>query len=208
MTEYTPKPIDTSDLGWLRWVNTNYPFDPEWRDHLLQRKPSERPREGSPESLDDLRGLEDRATAALLAAQWWRIFEHGDEIAEAKRQDRDTEWQKKRTRLVRLGKQALDGKLGDTREQCDDARATAQTYLRQSPEHCSDDDLRDWEKMHRYAKKIASGLQVNRPRLAADLRREAEQRRSVADMDDAIGAAQYGRPQPKREQTSFGGGWR
>lgn len=197
------RPAKPTDGNWLNWVNRNYPFAEDWQRHLLTRV--ERPSPGSNEQLDDLRGLNDRFAAAELAMIWFHSIENSGDIAKALVADRERDNEKDRKRLIRVAKLALDGKLGESRDERDNAQATAQTYIRNAPENCTYDDLRDWEKMHQYAKRITNGERVERPRLAADIRREKEQARSLADMHESIGAAQADRP--RAEQTILGGGW-
>jgi hypothetical protein len=196
-------PSKPDDGNWLEWVNRNYPFANDWQQHLLTR--IERPRPGSDEQLDDLRGINDRFAAAELAKIWFYSTENSGDIAKNLIADRERENEKDRKRLIRVAKLALDGKLGESRDERDNAQATAQTYIQNAPENCTYDDLRDWEKMHQYAKRITNGERVERPRLAADIRREKEQARSLADMHETIGAAQANRP--KAEQRQFGDGW-
>lgn len=197
-------PQKPSDGNWLKWANALYPFDPDWERHLLTR--TERPRPGSEEQLDDLRGLRDRDLAANLAQLLFYSIEHDPEIAKAKRDEAAKETEKDRRRLIRVAKLALDGKLGETRDERDGAQATAQHYLRQAPENCSDDDLHDWEKMHQYAKRVANGESPPRPRLAADIHKERQQARELDDINDAVDASRGGRPAtPRREQQQFVG---
>ena len=201
-----PKPTDTSLTGFARWADEHYPFDPQWQAWLKSRAPSDVPVFGSPEALDDLRGISDRGLAAVRCEHWWNTTENMDRILREHEASRRAEQQRERKRLILLAKQALEGKLGDSSTARDDARATAQTYLRQAPEQCSDDDLGDWMKMHQYAKRLAGGARVSRPRLAADARKEASSRRELDDIDDAIGAAPAGKPTYRHaEQQGFGG---
>jgi hypothetical protein len=210
MTEKTipPKPTDTSPAGFLRWVNQHFPFEEQWRSWVKNRSESEVPEFGTPESLDDLRAISDRDLAVVCANHWWNTFENQDRIIRAHAAARREEQQRERRRLILLAKQALEGKLGETSTARDDARSTAQTFLRQIPEQCSDDDLGDWMKMHQYAKRLASGTRINKPRLASDVRRESAGKREMADFDVAIGAAPAGKPIYRRaEQQGFDGEW-
>ena len=197
------RPKKPTDGNWLDWVNKNYPFTEDWQRHLLTR--IERPSPGSDEQLDDLRGLNDRFAAAELAMIWFYSTENAGDIAKALIADRERDNEKDRKRLIRVAKLALEGKLGESRDDRDSAHATAQTYIRNAPENCTYDDLRDWEKMHRFAKRIANGERAERPRLSVDVKREKEQARSIADMDDSIGSVQASRP--RAEQTQLGRGW-
>ena len=204
MTKTATIPAKPVNGDWFAWVQNHYPFDPRWEHHICHRTERERP--GSAEELNDLRGLRDRHQAAELAQMWFYVNENAVKINAAREADRAVENLKDRARLIRLAKTALEGHLGDTREQRDDAQATAQTYLRQPPEHCSDDDLHDWEKMHAYAKRVAVGCAAKqRPRLAADVRAEREKARSLADMHDSIGAVNSSKP--RAEQIGLGGEW-
>ena len=184
-----PRPTDGD---WISWVKRHYPYSPEWDHYLNTRR--ERPAPGTAAELDDLRGVADRVAAADLAKLWFYIHENASRIESAHAAERQQAEAKEKVRLVKIARLALEGKLGDTHEARDDARATAQHYLHQSPEHCSIDDLHDWEKMHVYAKQIAQGNTVKRPKLAAEVRREQEQRRSLSDLDECIGAVQASRP--------------
>lgn len=202
--EIPPKPTNQTESGWLVWVDSNFPFDKQWQRFLLRRGPSERPEFGTYESLEDLRGIEDRMQAAVLAAHWWNTRENMERVlgyAAAKQRD---EAQVERKRLILLAKQALDGKLGETAQERDDARSMAQSMVKQAPEYCSDDDLSDWLKMHQYSKKLAKGWRGERPKLAADVRREADQRRSLRDLDRAIDATPAGRPRAVPQREMFG----
>ncbi len=199
-------PEKPADGNWRRWVDENYPFARDWERHLLTR--TEQPQPASEDQLNDLRGLKDRELAANMAQLWFYLTAHATEIAKARRDEAERENEKDRKRLIRVAKLALDGKLGDTRDERDSAQATAQHYLRTAPENCDYDTLRDWEKMHQYAKRIANGESPKPPRLAADVRKEQQQARELADIQGAVDAVPYGKPQtPRAEQQHLGGGW-
>jgi len=199
------KPTDTSHAGFVRWVQEHFPYEQRWYAWLQSRGESDVPKFGSAESLDDLRGIGDRDQAALCAAHWWNTFENLDRILREHAAAKREEQQRERKRLIALAKQAVDGKLGETSSARDDARSTAQTFLRQVPEQCSDDDLSDWMKMHQYAKRLATGARVSRPLLEADLRKKAAADRELRDIDVAIGGDVCGRP--SYSQQALGGGW-
>lgn len=199
-----PKPTDTSLAGFARWADEHYPFEAQWYTWLKTRSAFDVPQFGSPESLDDLRGIEDRGLAAVCCEHWWNTYENLDRILKEHAAARRGEQQRERKRLILLAKQALDGKLGETPSGRDDARSTAQTFLRQVPEQCSDDDLGDWMKMHQYTKRLASGARINRPRLAADARKEAAQRKELDDIDGAIDAAPAGKPRGYEQGSLYG----
>jgi hypothetical protein len=194
-----PKPTDTSDAGWERWAAQHFPYELQWYTWTQTRSDSEITQFGTPESLDDLRGIGDPKLAGLCARHWWNTFENTDRILREHAAQKIADQQKERKRLILLAKQALDGKLGESPSARDDARSTAQTLLRQAPEHCSNDDLDDWIKMHQYAKRLASGWRGDRPKLAVDLRREAAQKREMNDIDSAIDARPAQKPYEQRE---------
>lgn len=199
-----PKPTDTSPAGWLRWAEEHFPHDTGWQCWLQTRSENARPKFGTYSSLEDLRGVGDPVLASYIAAHWWHTRENTPRILREHELDRRKRESDERRRLILLAKQALDGKLGDSASSRDDARATAQTYLRQVPEQCSDDDLADWMRMHQYAKRLASGWRGERPKLASDLRKEAAQQREMDDIDGAIGAAPAGKPQGHEQRSLYG----
>jgi len=135
-----------------------------------------------------------------MAQLWFHCTENAGDIAAELRASREREREKERQRLVRCCKQALDGKLGNTKQEADEARAVAQRFVNGPPESCTYDDLRDWEKLHQHAKRVAAGEKVARPVLSIDRKKKAEQARSMVDLDAAIGAAQAGRPTPTQER--------
>jgi hypothetical protein len=180
-------------------VERHYPYEERWNRWLRTRPESERPQFGTAESLDDLRGL-DRDMAALRAADWWHTYEHTDEIIREQATRRAREQESERKRLILLARKALDGKLGESASDRDDARSTAQTFLRQAPEHCSDDDLSDWMLMHQYAKQLSAGRKVPRPVLARDRREQERKQRELDDINRTIDAAPAGRPQQRRAE--------
>lgn len=56
------------DSEWVEWVNRRYPFEPKWEKYLLTRDAVERDRSiRDREQLEDIRGLRDRHSAAMLA---------------------------------------------------------------------------------------------------------------------------------------------
>lgn len=194
-------PVKPTNGNWLGWVDQFYPFAEDWETYLRTRR--ERPVPGSPESLNDLRGIRDRDSAADLAQLWFYINENTERINSAVEADKRENEEKERGRLIRISRLALDGKLGESADAKDTARATAQHYLRQSPENCSFDELQDWEKMHAYSKQIAQGRNVPRPMLSSDIRREAERRRSIDDINDSIGAAIAARPRESKSAANL-----
>jgi hypothetical protein len=188
---------------WRDWADRLYPFDPKWEQYLLTR--TERPRPGSDDQLRDLCGLRDRTTAALMAELWFRGNERVDDTEREQRADRDRARDKERKRLIHIAKLALDGKLGETRDDRDAAQATAQTYLgNMPPEQCDYDTLRDWEKMHQHAKAIAEGRNPTRPTLSRDRKREAQRKRELDDIDGAIDAQPAGKPQRHEQGSLYG----
>lgn len=190
-------PEKPQDGDWLAWCDRNYPFDPRWERHLLTR--TERPKPATEQQLNDLRGIADRSMATHLAQLWFYGVENRDRIEAEQKRTRDLENEKDRTRLVRLSKLALDGKLGETHDERDAAKATAQNYIgSMPPERCSVDELQDWEKMHRYARAVSKGEPATRPTLSRDLKQQARQRRELAEIDEALGSERY-------EQRSLGG---
>jgi hypothetical protein len=191
------------DGNWLAWVNRNYGFDERWQEHLLKR--TELPKPGSAEQLDDLRGIASRETAAMLAELWFYSVEHTKDIEKEQALTRERERETDRKRLIHIASLALDGKLGDTRDARDAAMATAQQFLGMyAPDQCDYDTLRDWDKMHHYALEVAKGGNPQRPKLSRDRKREAAQRREMADVEDAIDAVPAGRPRAEYAQQGFG----
>ena len=207
--EIPPMPTDTSPAGWMQWVLDHFPYDARYAAWLKRRTESDVPEFGTPESLDDLRGIPQDSEsslrlAAYCAAHWWHTRNNMERISKFHAAKGRDEAQNERRRLILLAKQALDGKLGESAQEKDDARATAQSILRQQPEYCSDDDLSDWIKMHQYCKKLARGWRGEKPKLAADLRREAEQRKQMADLDRAIDASPAWAPRGSVQEEMFG----
>jgi hypothetical protein len=189
--------------NWFEWVNRRYPFDDAWERHLLTR--TERPQPCSEEQLDDLRGIVDRSLAAMFAELWFHSVEKVSDVERAQRLDREKEREKERCRMVRTAKLALESKLGDTREERDSAQATAQHMLGNGLlEQLGYNELRDWERMHRYARAVARGDSPPRPTLWRERKRESQQRRELEDIDGAIGAIQAWKPRTQYEQQELG----
>lgn len=179
-----PKPTDTSPAGWLAWVQRNYALDRRFAHWLRTRKQA--PRFGTAESLEDLRGVADRHQCAQFAEYWWTTHDNQERIEKEHALAKHAARQVERKRLILLAKRALDGKLGEGAESRDDARATAQTYLRNTPENSTDDELGDWMEMHQYAKRRANGWNGPRPELSADRRKAEARKRDLDDIDAAI----------------------
>jgi hypothetical protein len=192
-----------TDGDWLAWVNRHYPFDEDWERHLLTR--AEHPEPGSKEQLNDLRGLVCREMAAQLAEKWFSGFENQEQVLRDQRLDREKEREKERCRMIRIAKLALECKLGETREDREAAQATAQRMLGNNvPDQCDFHELRDWERMHRYARAVARGENPPKPTLWRERKQRAQQRREIEELDDAIGAAPAGKPRTQYEQQGFG----
>ena len=199
-----PKPTDRTANGWALWVHELYPFDPEWEAWIRTRGESERPVFGTPESLDDLRGVRDRGLAAMFAWSWWATFENTKRVLKVHAAQKRVEQQVERKRLMKLCLEALDGHLGQSREDRDNAQATAQKMIGHDPERCSDDDLSDWWLMHNYAKRVARWPNAPRPKLARDVRAEEAQRRSLRDIEGAIDAIPAAKPRAVRQGETWG----
>jgi hypothetical protein len=199
-----PKPTDTSESGWILWANKHFPRDSRWVAWLQKRPEGERPEFGTAQSLEDLRGQPSRRQAGELARLWWTTKENIPRIHAAHAAQKREDQRKERKRLILLAKQALDGHLGDSASVRDDARSTAQTYLRQAPEQCSDDDLSDWMLMHQHCKALSSGKNPPRPKLARDVRAEEAQRQSLYDIEQSIDATPAAKPRAVRQGEIWG----
>jgi hypothetical protein len=137
----------------------------------------------------------------MLASVWFYIVANVDKIEREQRAAQEQAREKERRRLISIANQALDGKLGDTRDQRDAAQATAQQFLgNRPPDQLDFDDLADWEKMHQYAKALAQGGNPKRPVLARELREKARQRRELDDINRTIDASPAGRPQRRQAE--------
>jgi len=192
-----------ADGDWLTWVNRHFPFDEEWERHLCTR--AESPHPCSDEQLDDLCGIGDRNLAAMFAQLWFHGIEHRAEIEHAQALDRRKEREKERCRMILIAKLALENKLGETREDRDAAQATAQQMLGNGlPDQCDYHELRDWERMHRYARAVARGENPPKPTLWRERKQRAQQRRDIDELDGAIGATPAGKPRPQYEQQGLG----
>jgi hypothetical protein len=195
-------PAKPADGDWRAWVDKHYPFDPRWQ-RFLQRR-TEFPRPGSADQLEDLRGVPRDLGAAILAELWFNGIENTKQIESEQRAARELLREKERRRMIRIAGLAFDGKLGSTRDEQDGARAIAQQFLSDGPlDRLSYETLRDWEKMHRYAREIAAGGNPKRPTLSRDRKAQQEQRREMQDVEDAIDAVPGGRPR-QVEQRSLG----
>jgi hypothetical protein len=193
------KPTDTSPQGWIEWVLTHYPYSREHELWAKRRSPRDVPTFGTLESLEDLRIIpNDNASSLLLAAYvaalWFSTYENMERVLKFHGARRKDEAELERRRLCNLARQALDGKLGENGQERDDAKTTAQAYLKRSPEYCSDDELSDWLTMHQHARKVARGWRGPLPKLSSDRRRESQQRNELNQIDDAIGAEPANRP--------------
>jgi hypothetical protein len=140
----------------------------------------------------------------MCAWHWWHTFENSKRILETHTSEMEIRKADERRRLMKLAQEALDGHLGTSQEERNNARATAQSSLGYDLGRCSDDDLSDWKKMHDYAKVLARNPSAKRPRLARDARKEADQRRSLQDLDKAIDATPAGRPRAVPQREMFG----
>lgn len=183
----------------MKWVQEHYPYSREHDVWMKRRSPDDVPTFGTPESLDDIRGVprfdgKGIYLAAYVAAHWFHTFENMERVLRHHAARHQGEVEQERRRLCTLARQALDGKLGENAQERDDAKTTAQSYLKRSPEYCSDDELSDWLKMHQHAKRVARGWRGPLPKLSTDIRREAQQRSDLNDIDAGIGAERAGRP--------------
>lgn len=190
-----PKPADwRNPTAWILWCNEHFPFGEDWQKWLNSRAESERPRFGTYESLEDLKGIEDRGQAAMCAWLWWAILESQDRILGEHKSRQDNALATERQRLIRLACEALDGKLGRNRAEQDAARSTAQNYLGFDPNRATNHQLGDWKRMHDYAKELQRNPSAKKPRLHADIERERQQRTQLADVERAIDAQPAGKP--------------
>jgi len=195
-----PKPEDhRNPSAWILWANRHFPFAADWQKWLTTRSESDRPRFGTYESLEDLRGIKDRGQAAMCAWLWWSILGSQERILGEHKKAQDNRRNVERQRLVKLAVQALDGKLGATNEDRDQARSTVQNMLGYNPERASDYDLADWAKMHAHQKELRRNPNAKAPRLWADIKREREQRRQLAEVNAAIDATPAGKPAMQKE---------
>jgi hypothetical protein len=180
-------PEPPADGNWDAWVDAHYPFDPKWQQHLRCR--NRPPKPGSGEQLNDLRGVPRELGAAYLAQLWFYCTSHESDIMAAKRADAEREREIDRRRLISIAKLALDGKLGDSRDDRDAAQATAQKFIgAKPPEQLLYWELSDWKKMHDYSKKITNGEHPKRPMLHRDLLERRQRERDLNDIDDSLGA--------------------
>lgn len=182
-------PNPPTDGNWLAWVNRHYPYEARWEQHLLTRR--DRPKPGSAESLDDLRGVSERAWAAMLAMNWFRGVEQQERIEREHRQERLEEQSKERRRLIRLAQEAYAGRLGDTRESREAAQSTAQRFVGGDPENATWEVLTDWWAMHLYARATVQGRKCRRPMLHRDRVQQKKRDEILNDVDAAIGSERY-----------------
>jgi|WetSurMetagenome_2_1015567.scaffolds.fasta_scaffold30422_4 hypothetical protein len=192
-------PDPPADGNWLAWVNTHYPFERRWQRYLQTR--TERPQSGSEQQLEDLRGVPRDWGAVQLAQLWFYCVSHAQEISAAKRAEQKREQEKERRRMISIAKLALDGKLGDSHDDRDAARATAQRFIgSKPPEQLSYWELSDWEKMHAYSRRVANGEDAKRPVLYRDRMEQRRVEREMNEVGDSIGAVDGSRPVRYRQQ--------
>jgi hypothetical protein len=67
-----PKITDTREK-WSEWLESKYPFAPVFEQSLCKRMPYKRAEPGTPQELDDLRGIRDREQAIDFAVMWARL---------------------------------------------------------------------------------------------------------------------------------------
>lgn len=199
MTIPEPPQDRRNPSAWIWWVDRNFAFAPDWQQWLIRRDASERPEFGTLDSLNDLKGIEDRGHAAMLAWLWFSMRDNQDRILGHHKGERDNRIALERQRLVKLACQALDGKLGGSNEERDAARECAHSLLGPNPDRCSDHDLSDWSKMHQHQKELRRNPNAKKPRLWADVRREREQRAQLNDIDQGIGSVPAAKPRMQRE---------
>lgn len=184
------KPSDDTLQAWAEWAERHYPYDPAYAAKFAERRVS--PPVGSELELKTLSIIQPsaRVYAAFMARLWFHCNENRKTIELAQQDDRAKALEVEMARLIRLAREALEGALGHSPQDKKDAQATAQAYIRKSPERCSFEELSDWFTMHRYAQAIARGRNPPRPALHADRVQKREHEKQMVDIDGAIGASQ------------------
>lgn len=186
-------PATDADLrDWQQWANRHYPYSNRYRFWMLYTR-KESPHPATEEALADLRGIPDDGNfwilRGILARQFFVGIERHADIEREQRMTKAAEQRKERQRLIGLARSAKTGTLGNGKAQQANAKSTAQTFLGiGDPESETTEALQDWHAMHIYGLAVSAGKNIKRPVLNRDRKAQAQQRRDLRDIDDAIGA--------------------